>query len=377
MARNKFANNMAFLTLAAVTLTAMPAQLVAGWGSWGGSFGAGYGSSGGSSWGCGGSHGGGSYGSSWAVHSSRSYGASWASYGGGSFGSRGTGLLSGLFTHKYVRRAANASYGGGSWGGSRGGWPSHGHGGSYGGSSGYASAGGWGSHGGATAVSDADDCCGSSEVHSGEVDAGETHSGVIDEGTIIDEHVAPEGTATEAPADPTSEARMPISGKALLSISVPADANVFVNDKLTRSTGQIRRYVSSGLKSAYRYAYQVRAVVQRDGKQIEETKTVRLTPGRKSQLSFDFKTAPETLLKVHVPSDAKVFLANHESTSTGEVRVFSTRKLANGQSWERYTVRVTVDRNGQTLSKEQVLTLSAGASETLKFQFDESELAAR
>ena len=54
-----------------------------------------------------------------------------------------------------------------------------------------------------------------------------------------------------------------------------------------------------------------------------------------------------------MPADAKVFLAGNESKSTGANREFVTTKLAAGQSWDNYTVRVELMRNGQTISKSR------------------------
>jgi uncharacterized protein (TIGR03000 family) len=79
---------------------------------------------------------------------------------------------------------------------------------------------------------------------------------------------------------------------ALLTVSVPADAKVFVNDQPTRTTGAYRRYTCTGLAPSMVYAYRVRAEFTRDGKAASEEKTVRLGAGQTGSLVFS--AAPKT-----------------------------------------------------------------------------------
>jgi uncharacterized protein (TIGR03000 family) len=95
-------------------------------------------------------------------------------------------------------------------------------------------------------------------------------------------------------------------------------------------------------------------------------------------VNFDLAAAqavPATTVKVLVPADAKVYLAGNETSSTGDAREFTTTKLAAGQSWDNYTVRVTVDRDGKTLTREKTITLRAGDDQELSFDFDTPQVA--
>ena len=83
----------------------------------------------------------------------------------------------------------------------------------------------------------------------------------------------------------------------------------------------------------------------------------------------------KTKVTVRVPADAKLFLSGHETQSTGEVREFTTIQLEAGQTWNGYTVRVELTRNGQTLSKDQTISLNAGDSRELSFDFDTDKVA--
>ena len=120
---------------------------------------------------------------------------------------------------------------------------------------------------------------------------------------------------------------------ALLSVEVPAGATIYVNGTKTSATGTVRQYVSRGLAAGKRYEFTVRMTVDRDGQTSEQTKVVSLAAGGRSSLSFTAASAPKTSLTLHVPADAKVWLAGNETSSAGATRQFQTSTLAAGQAW--------------------------------------------
>lgn len=172
---------------------------------------------------------------------------------------------------------------------------------------------------------------------------------------------------------------------ALLNVSVPAEAKIYVNGTETTSTGMQRQFVSRGLQAGNRYAYEVRAEVTRDGKTMTETKTVNLGPGEQAGLAFNLdgsNDAPvaagsktKTKLTLHVPADAKVYLSGRETTSSGDVREFTTTKLESGADWNDYTVRVVANIDGREVSKEETITLKGGEDKDLSFDFNSSAVA--
>jgi uncharacterized protein (TIGR03000 family) len=97
--------------------------------------------------------------------------------------------------------------------------------------------------------------------------------------------------ADPAPGDARAPA-VPGDG-GLLTVRVPADAKVFVNGLETKSTGPERNYISRGLKAGSTYKYEVRAVVERGGKQLEDVRVVYLTAGSSEDLAFDLRQAPK------------------------------------------------------------------------------------
>jgi uncharacterized protein (TIGR03000 family) len=102
--------------------------------------------------------------------------------------------------------------------------------------------------------------------------------------------------------------------------------------------------------------------VERDGKASEETKVVSLTAGGRSSLSFVEDAAPKTSLTLHVPANAKVWLAGNATASSGETRQFETTTLAAGQTWRNYEIRVTTLVDGREQVAAKVIDLAAGQS---------------
>ncbi len=78
------------------------------------------------------------------------------------------------------------------------------------------------------------------------------------------------------------------SNSGIVTIYVPHDAVVYVNDRLTSTTGSSRSFVSFGLTAGNEYDYVIRAEVTRDGQKYVETKVVTLKAGDQSAVSFSF-----------------------------------------------------------------------------------------
>jgi uncharacterized protein (TIGR03000 family) len=170
----------------------------------------------------------------------------------------------------------------------------------------------------------------------------------------------------------------PLRNSALLSVKVPADAKVFVNGRETTSTGIDREYISRDLQAGARYNYDVRAEFTRDGQSVSENKSIQLTAGQTANVDFtpgtpSVQTAAadslRTTLVVHVPADAKLFLAGHETKATGEVREFTTTRLNSGSEWTTYAIRAEIERDGQTQVREETVSLKAGESRDVSLVF--------
>jgi len=281
---------------------------------------------------------------------------------------------------------------GGGWGygssggyggyGSRGGWGSSG-GYGYGSSGGYGygSSGGWGSSGGYGYGSSGGYGYGSSGGYSGGYNGG--YAPAAPGTTAPVTPPAPSNAPAPAPAPvPGPTTYHPTYGpertSATLSVKVPAEAKVFVNDRPTMSTGEQREFVSRNLQAGARYNYDVRVEFIRNGEPVIENKSVQVTAGQTANLDFTGESiestaennAPTTLT-VHVPENAKLYLGGRETKSTGSVREFRTTRLPAGSNWADYTIRAVVDQDGKQLVSEQTISIKAGASRDITINFDQ------
>lgn len=175
------------------------------------------------------------------------------------------------------------------------------------------------------------------------------------------------------------------SGSTILAVNVPEDAKIYVNGMLTKTPGSQRRYVSRGLTAGLHYTYEIRAEVSRDGKTLTDTRVVQARAGDTTNVSFDFSAQPTqlaaapvtTTLTVRVPENARVSLAGNDTSSSGSVRQFTTTLLKRGEKWDDYRIVVTVDQDGRQLRREQTISLAAGDSRDVRFDFTEERLALR
>jgi uncharacterized protein (TIGR03000 family) len=82
-------------------------------------------------------------------------------------------------------------------------------------------------------------------------------------------------------------------------------------------------------------------------------------------------------LTLIVPADAKVLLAGNDTQQKGETRHFVTSDLAAGQTWSDYVVRVEVERGGQVVAEEKVLSLTGGETRELVMDLDAPKIASK
>jgi uncharacterized protein (TIGR03000 family) len=207
-------------------------------------------------------------------------------------------------------------------------------------------------------------------------------------GTVIDDGYQQDnqdGYIEQAPSAPPEAAPQPQDGakthksqirnSIVLSVSSPADAKIYVNDHETKITGPRRKFRSSRLEIGKPYTYRVKAVYE--GRAI--TKFVTALPGQQANMSFDFASQETvaTVLRLNVPESAQVTLGGAETKQQGPQRVFGTNRLSPGESWDNYVVRVSVEKNGRTVTQERTISLSGGESYEMQFEFDENVLASK
>ena len=375
--------------LSASTLVALvfagSSPVEAGFGSGGGSSGyvAGYGSSGGY---YAGSSGGGSYGG--------------GSYGGGSSGGGSSGRYVGplrrlgahIADHHQTKVARRSTYG--SSGGSSGGvyTSNYGSSGSSGGSSGGYTTRAGGSSGGAYYGSSysTGGSTGSYNPASSGGNTGTMHYGnyenyssgvpMMDNGYTSGSIVLPEYSSSAPGASSIAQtANKPASSLSIqpnevhLTVNLPETAKVFVNGNPTTTTGSKRHFVSRDLKPNDAYRFEVKAVMtNEDGSEVVQNKTVVVESGNGEELNFEMLKAAdpiETILTLNVPEKARVVLAQNATKSEGSSRVFRTKQLHNGESWDDYKIEVTFEG----VTKEKTIRLIAGDKLELTFNFETSD----
>lgn len=254
----------------------------------------------------------------------------------------------GVFLGAQQAQAGVFHRGGGSSGGSNGSWGSSGGSwGSSGGSSG-SSGGSWGSSGGSWGSSGGSwGSCGGS-------------SSAATPLTTEPELVNQQPKSTDHPT------YGPLRNDALLSVKVPTDAKVFVNDHATRSTGADREYISRNLKGGAQYNYAVRVEFIRNGQTVSENKTVQLTAGQSANLDFtqgealvQTAASPEnhTALIGQVPVDAKLYLVGREMKIRGPACELSNGDLTAGSPGPNDAIQAVIENDGQV--REQTGSLTA------------------
>jgi uncharacterized protein (TIGR03000 family) len=152
----------------------------------------------------------------------------------------------------------------------------------------------------------------------------------------------------------------PVSDTAVLNLKLPENTKVFINNKLTKTSGSLRSYVSRNLKVDRDYKYQIKAVLVRDGKELVRTKLVKMRPGINKTVDFNFDEPVMTTLALEVPADAKVKICGKEMSTTGPVRSYTTRLLKDGEVWNDYKVTVEYQRDGKPHVEERTIDLLAG-----------------
>jgi uncharacterized protein (TIGR03000 family) len=96
----------------------------------------------------------------------------------------------------------------------------------------------------------------------------------------------PAGEAVPPPKEKKNVDEEAALNRARLIVELPADAKLFIDDKPTTSTASVRTFLTPDLERGKSYMYTVRAEVMLDGQPVSETKTVGVTAGNISRLSF-------------------------------------------------------------------------------------------
>ena len=165
--------------------------------------------------------------------------------------------------------------------------------------------------------------------------------------------------------------------RAVLRLKVPQEAKVYVNGRLTKTPGAVRSFESENLVAGRVYKYKVKAVIERDGKQLVRSKLISLRAGRLKETVLDFDAPATTVLALNVPKDASVKLCGKATTLDGTKRRFTTTRLADGEICEGYRVEVSYRVDGELVKQVRKIDLAAGDFRTLTFDHKVVEKVAK
>jgi uncharacterized protein (TIGR03000 family) len=133
------------------------------------------------------------------------------------------------------------------------------------------------------------------------------------------------------------------------------------------STGSYGSYGSSGSSaSSGSYGSTIYESYPADGEVTSPEVPVEATPPEAPSAS-----ATEATIFVSLPADAKVFVNDLATNSTGAERHFVSRGLKPGRSYS-YKLRVQFDRDGKPVTEDKVVRLTSGENVQLAFGGAES-----
>jgi uncharacterized protein (TIGR03000 family) len=100
---------------------------------------------------------------------------------------------------------------------------------------------------------------------------------------------APSGgaPAPEPAPKPKPEDKSALPDKARLIVELPADAKLYIDDQLMKTTAARRVFNTPTLDRGQSYYYVLRAEIVRDGKTYTDTKQVVIRAGNEAQASFN------------------------------------------------------------------------------------------
>lgn len=191
----------------------------------------------------------------------------------------------------------------------------------------------------------------------------------------------------QAPAPPKKEEKKDKKDKktsvdedrATVIVEVPADTGLFVQGQSVPMTSTTRTFTTPELEPGRTYYYNMKAVGDRNGLLVSQTKQVAIKAGETVRVEFrDLQAesgAAVARVSVRLPEDARLFVDGVACPLKSSKREFDTPKLEPGQKYS-YTLKAEVVRDGQTLSEEKQVILQAGRKVEVDFNKLRSEAAA-
>jgi len=80
-------------------------------------------------------------------------------------------------------------------------------------------------------------------------------------------------------------------GRAILTVNLPADAKLAIDQTPTVSTSEVRKFQTPVLADGKEYYYTLTAEIVRDGQKLTTSQRVAVSSGRETAVSLQFPTA--------------------------------------------------------------------------------------
>jgi uncharacterized protein (TIGR03000 family) len=117
-----------------------------------------------------------------------------------------------------------------------------------------------------------------------------------------DSAVLPLVSESYVPATPSysNAVQAPADRPAHVTVRVPANAEIWVNDSKTTTTGSVREYQTPPLTPGKRYTYEIRARWSDNGQEVTQTQEVEVTAGVPTNVQFP--VSPKGLAAAPAPT---------------------------------------------------------------------------
>lgn len=82
-----------------------------------------------------------------------------------------------------------------------------------------------------------------------------------------------------------------VNNQALITVTLPEDAKLTVDDRATTSTSAARAFATPALEKGLEYSYTLKAEAVRDGKKLTANKVVTVRAGEETRVTLGFEGA--------------------------------------------------------------------------------------
>jgi uncharacterized protein (TIGR03000 family) len=175
-----------------------------------------------------------------------------------------------------------------------------------------------------------------------------------------------------APAPPKKAAAA--ADQATVIVQLPADARLYVDGQKADLTSAKRSFVTPSLEPGRDYYYTIKAEADRDGSTVSRSRRVIIRAGQVARVDFGDLTGPAVTdadaapahITVRLPENSRLFVDDVACPQKSRTPSFDTPKLDAGKTYV-YTLRVDVEKDGETRSLSRRVELRAGKQVRVDF----------